>query len=93
MVVDESEQLRRALERARRAKARELGAHRRAAELHDQAAKLQERLGHGDRAQAARKRAEHVRELHAQALREQADADAQIASWNGQEGDNSANVS
>ena len=40
-----------------------------------------------------RKRAEHARELHAQALREQADTDAQTANWNGQEGDNSANVS
>jgi hypothetical protein len=91
MVVDEPDQLRRALERAGRARARELAAHRRAAELHEQAARLQARLGHADRTQAARKRAEHARELHALALREQ--ADAQLASWNGQEGDNSANVS
>jgi hypothetical protein len=92
-MVDEPEQLTRATERAAEAKARELAAHRHAEELHEQAAKLQERLGHADRAQVARKRAEHARELHAQALREQADADAQLASWHGQKGDNRANVS
>jgi hypothetical protein len=65
----------RARERAARAKAHELAAHRRVEQLHEEAAKLQERLGHADRAQAARERAEHARELHAEALREQAEVD------------------
>ena len=83
-MVDEPDQLTRATERAAEAKARELAAHRHAEELHEGAATLQEHLGHDDRAQAARKRAEHARQLHAQALREQAEAAAQIASWYGQ---------
>jgi len=73
-MVDEPDWVTRARERAARAKARELAVHRRAEDLHKQAAKLQERLGHGNRAQAAWERAEHARELHAQGLREQADA-------------------
>jgi hypothetical protein len=52
--VDESDRVMRARERAARAKARELAVYRHAEDLHEEAAKLQERLGHGDRAQAAR---------------------------------------
>jgi hypothetical protein len=44
-------------------------------ELHEEAAKTQERLGHPDRAGAARERAEHAWELHAEVLSEQAEAD------------------
>jgi hypothetical protein len=47
---------------------------------------LQERLGHADRAQAARERAELARELYAEALREQAEVDDR-------QGDKRANVS
>jgi hypothetical protein len=60
-------------QRAARAKARELNAHERAALLHDQAAALQQHLGHDELATAARRRAEHARERHALALKEQAD--------------------
>jgi hypothetical protein len=66
-----------------RAKERELAAHRHAEDLHEEAARLRERLGHGDRAQAARERAEHARELHADALREQAEADERATGWDG----------
>jgi len=68
MVTDEPDRVTRARKPATRAKARELAADRRAEELHEEAAKMQ-RAGHGDRAQAAR-------ELHADALRQQAEADA-----------------
>jgi hypothetical protein len=82
-VVDEPDQVTRARERAARAKARELAAHCHAEDLHEEAVKLQERLGHGDRAQAARERAEHARELYADALREQAKADERATCWDG----------
>jgi hypothetical protein len=59
-VVDEPDRVTRARDRAVRAKAHELAAHRRAAELHEEAAKLQERIGHGDLAQAAWERAERA---------------------------------
>jgi hypothetical protein len=72
--VDEPDRLTRARERAAQAKARELAAHRRAEELHEQAAETLERLGHHDLAHAVRQRAQRSRELHAEALREQAAA-------------------
>jgi hypothetical protein len=81
--MDEPVWVTRAKKRAARAKASELAAHRRAANLHEGAAKLQERLGHGDRAQAARERAEHARALYAQALREQAEARQLGNQWDG----------
>jgi hypothetical protein len=61
--------------RATQAKTRELAAHRRAEGVHERAAKTLERLGRLDLAQAARERAQQSRELHAEALREQAEAD------------------
>jgi hypothetical protein len=73
--VDEPDRLTRARQRAAQAKARELAAHRRAEKLHEQAAQTLEHLGRGDLAQAARERAQRSRELHAEALREQAEAD------------------
>jgi hypothetical protein len=60
-----------ARERAALAKHWELAAHRRAIELHQDAARLQERLGHADRAAAARVRAQHARELYELARQEQ----------------------
>ena len=81
--VDEPDRVMRVRDRAARARASELAAHSRAATLHEEAAKLQERLGHGDRAQAARVRAEHARELYAQALREQAEARRVANQWDG----------
>jgi hypothetical protein len=73
--VDEPDRLTRARERAAQAKAHELAAHRRAEKLHEQAAETLERLGRGDLAQAARERAQRSREMYAEALREQAEAD------------------
>jgi hypothetical protein len=64
----------RARERVIQAKHSELAAHQRAAALHDQAAELQQRLGHEAKAQAARQRADHARELHGLAL-------AELAEW------------
>ena len=83
-VSDEPYWLTRARERAARARASELAAHRRAEQLHEQAARLLERLEHADRAQAARERAEHARELHAEALREQAEADDRATGQDGE---------
>jgi hypothetical protein len=54
-------------------KQRELTAHRRAIELHEQAAALQERLGHPDRAAAAREHADPARELSRRAWEELAE--------------------
>jgi hypothetical protein len=65
----------RARERAAEAKAHELEAHRRAEELHEEAAVTLERLGRRDLAQAARGRVQRARELYAEALREQDEAD------------------
>ena len=81
--MDEPDQVTRARQRAGRAKARELVVHHHAEELHEEAAKMQERLGHADRAQAARGRAEHARELLAEALREQAKTDEQATDQDG----------
>jgi hypothetical protein len=80
-VAYEPTQLVRARDYAVQAKASELAAHLRAVDLHEQSATIQQRLGRHDRAQAARQRADHARELHAQALVEQADQDAWVASW------------
>ena len=73
--MDEPDRVTQARVRAALAKARELAAHRRAEELHEKAAETLERLGRPDLAQAARERAQRSRELHAEALREQAGAD------------------
>jgi hypothetical protein len=81
--VDEPDGVTQARDRAARAKARGLAAHCHAEEVDEEAAKLQERLGRGDRAQAARERAEHAQELHAEALMEQAEADELAACWDG----------
>ena len=51
--------------------------------LHEQAAETLERLGRRDLAQAARERAQRSRELHAEALREQAEADDRATCWDG----------
>jgi hypothetical protein len=82
--LDEPDKVMRARERAAQAKARELAVHRRAEELHEQAAETQERLGHPDFAQAARERAQQARELHALALREQAEADERATGQHGE---------
>ena len=81
--MDEPDRLRRARERAAQAKARELAAHRRAENLHEQGAETLDRLGRGDLAQAARERAQRSRELHAEALREQAEADDRATGQDG----------
>jgi len=67
---EREQQLSSARERARRAKRRELAAHERAIDRHEQAAELQERLGHPDRAAAAREHGRHARELRELAVRE-----------------------
>jgi hypothetical protein len=64
----------RARERVIHAKRSELAAHTRSAVLHEQAAELQQRLGREGRAHAARRRADHARELHGLAL-------AELAEW------------
>ena len=68
----------------RSGKAHELAAHRRAEELHEEAAVTLERLGRRDLAQAARERAQQARELHALALREQAEADERATGQHGE---------
>jgi hypothetical protein len=62
-----------AVDRLIKIKRHELAAHRTAAALHEQAAHLQGRLGHPDRAAAARAHAEHARELYRRAGEELAD--------------------
>ena len=57
--------------------------HRRAEELHEEAAVTLERLGRRDLAQAARGRAQRARELYAEALREQAEADERATGHDG----------
>jgi hypothetical protein len=81
--VDEPDRVTRARERAAEAKAHELEAHRRAEELHEEAAVTLERLGRRDLAQAARGRAQRARELYAEALREQAEADERATGHDG----------
>jgi hypothetical protein len=81
--VDEPDRLTRARERAAQAKARELAAHRRAEKLHEQAAETLERLGRRDLAQAARQRAQRSRELYAEAVREQVEADERATGHDG----------
>lgn len=82
--LDKPDKLTRARERAAQAKVRELATHRHAEQLFEQAAKLQEGLGHHDFAQAARERAQRARELYAEALREQAEADERATGHNGE---------
>jgi hypothetical protein len=52
--------------------------------VHESAAKTLERLGRLDLAQAARERAQQSRELHAEALREEAQADKRATDQDGE---------
>src|SRR5918993_1339812 len=81
--LDEPDRVTRARVRAALAKARELAAHRRAEELHEKAAETMDRLGRPDLAQAAPGRAPRSRELHAEALMEQAEADERATGHDG----------
>ena len=67
-----------ARERVRLARQRELAAHRRAVALHKQAATLQERLGHPERAEQARRNAAHARQRIDRANEEQAAWEAEL---------------
>jgi hypothetical protein len=82
--VDVPDKVTRARERAAQAKAREVAAHRHAEKLFEEAAETQERFGHPDRAQADRERAQCAWEWHAEALREQAEADDRATGQDGE---------
>jgi hypothetical protein len=68
-----------AMEQFLQIKQRELAAHLAAEALHERAAELQERMGHPDRAAAARRQAEQARAWHRLAGEELADYQARIS--------------